>query len=122
MSGVGISFGLDRIYLLLEESNLFPEYLDKSFEFMVANFGIDNLKFISPYIDEIRNKNREVLIYPDNVKLNKQFSYADKHNVSTVIIFGDNERKNGIVLLKNMLTGEQLNYQLNEFIEAVIKR
>ncbi|MBL6649208.1 MAG: histidine--tRNA ligase [Flavobacteriaceae bacterium] len=122
MSGVGISFGLDRIYLLLEESNLFPEYLDKSFEFMVANFGIDNLKFISPYIDEIRNKNREVLIYPDNVKLNKQFNYADKHNVSTVIIFGDNERKNGIVLLKNMLTGEQLNYQLNEFIEAVIKR
>ncbi len=120
MSGVGISFGLDRIYLLMEESNLFPDYLDKSFEFMVANFGIYNLKFIAPYVDEIRNKNREVFVYPDNVKLTKQLSFADKHNASTVIIFGDNEKKEGIVILKNMQTGDQLKCDINEFVEILI--
>jgi len=120
MSGVGISFGLDRIYLLMEESNLFPDYLDKSFEFMVANFGINNLKFIAPYVDEIRNKNREVFVYPDNVKLTKQLSFADKHNASTVIIFGDNEKKEGIVILKNMQTGDQLKCDINEFVEILI--
>ena len=121
MSGVGISFGLDRIYLLMEESNLFPDYLDKSFEFMVANFGINNLKFIAPYVDEIRNKNREVFVYPDNVKLTKQFSFADKHNASAVIIFGDNEKKEGVVILKNMQTGDQLKCELKDFVEILIK-
>ena len=121
MSGVGISFGLDRIYLLMEESNLFPDYLDKSFEFMVANFGIDNLKFIAPFVDEIRNKNREVFVYPDNVKLTKQFSFADKHNASKVIIFGDNEKKEGVVILKNMQTGDQLKCELKDFVEILIK-
>ena len=121
VSGVGISFGLDRIYLLMEESNLFPDYLDKSFEFMVANFGINNLKFIAPYVDEIRNKNREVFVYPDNVKLTKQFSFADKHNASTVIIFGDNEKKEGIVILKNMRTGDQLKCELKDFVEILTK-
>ena len=121
MSGVGISFGLDRIYLLMEESNLFPDYLDKSFEFMVANFGIDNLKFIAPFVDEIRNKNREVFVYPDNVKLTKQFSFADKHNASAVIIFGDNEKKEGVVILKNMQTGDQLKCELKDFVEILIK-
>ena len=120
MSGVGISFGLDRIYLLMEESNLFPDYLDKSFEFMVANFGINNLKFIAPYVDEIRNKNREVFVYPDNVKLTKQLSFADKHNASTVIIFGEYEKKEGIVILKNMQTGDQLKCDINEFVEILI--
>ena len=119
MSGVGISFGLDRIYLLMEESKLFPDYLDKSFEFMVANFGISNLESLAPYVDEIRNKNREVFIYPDNVKLTKQFSFANKHNASLVIIYGENERKEGIVTLKNMLTGDQSSCQLNELVQIL---
>ena len=119
MSGVGISFGLDRIYLLMEESKLFPDYLDKSFEFMVANFGISNLESLAPYVDEIRNKNREVFIYPDNVKLTKQFSFANKHNASVVIIYGENERKEGIVTLKNMLTGDQSSCQLNELVQTL---
>ena len=119
MSGVGISFGLDRIYLLMEESKLFPDYLDKSFEFMVANFGISNLESLAPYVDEIRNKNREVFIYPDNVKLTKQFSFANKHNASLVIIYGENERKEGIVTLKNMLTGDQSSCQLNELVQTL---
>ena len=119
MSGVGISFGLDRICLLMEESKLFPDYLDKSFEFMVANFGISNLESLAPYVDEIRNKNREVFIYPDNVKLTKQFSFANKHNASLVIIYGENERKEGIVTLKNMLTGDQFSCQLNELVQTL---
>ena len=79
-SGVGISFGLDRISILMEERNLFPDYLKNSFDVIIINFGIKYLKEIYTLIDSIRNQNKKVLIYPDKVKLNKQFSYANKHN------------------------------------------
>ena len=121
ISGVGISFGLDRIYLLMDESNMFPAHLDKSFEFMVANFGIENLKKISPYIDKLRNLNNEIFLYPDHVKLNKQFTYANKHNASFVIIYGDNERKKDVVTLKNMQTGDQSTHELSKFVSIIKK-
>ena len=121
ISGVGISFGLDRIYLLMDENNMFPTHLDKSFEFMVANFGIENLKKISPYIDKLRNLNNEIFIYPDDVKLNKQFTFANKHNASFVIIYGDNERKKDVVTLKNMQTGDQSTYELSKFVSIIKK-
>ena len=89
-SGVGISFGLDRIFILMEERNLFPDHLKNSFDVIVINFGINYLKEIYPVIDRLRNQNKKVLIYPDQVKLNKQFSYANKHNASYAIVFGEN--------------------------------
>ena len=121
ISGVGISFGLDRIYLLMDENKMFPNYLENSFEFMVANFGIENLKKISPYIEKLRDMNKEVLLYPDSVKLSKQFTYANKHNASFVIIYGDNEREKDVVILKNMHTGEQSTHDLDKFIGIIQK-
>ena len=121
ISGVGISFGLDRIYLLMDENKMFPNYLENSFEFMVANFGIENLKKISPYIEKLRDMNKEVLLYPDSVKLSKQFTYANKHNASFVIIYGDNEREKDVVTLKNMHTGKQSTHDLDKFVGIIQK-
>ena len=113
-SGVGISFGLDRIFILMEEKNLFPNYLNNSFDVIIINFGIKYLKEIYSFIDLLRNENKKVLIYPDKVKLNKQFSYANKHNARYAIIFGENEFNNNEIIVKNMIEGTQSVYNLKE--------
>ena len=99
-SGVGISFGLDRIFILMEEKKLFPNYLKNSFDIIIINFGIKYLKEIYSFIDLLRNENNKVLIFPDKVKLNKQFSYANKHNAEYAIIFGENEFNNKEIIIK----------------------
>tara|TARA_B100000780_G_scaffold138687_1_gene97073 strand:+ start:6524 stop:7879 length:1356 start_codon:yes stop_codon:yes gene_type:complete len=113
-SGVGISFGLDRIFILMEEKNLFPNYLNNSFDVIIINFGIKYLKEIYSFIDLLRNENKKVLIYPDKVKLNKQFSYANKHNARYAIIFGENEFNNNEIIVKNMIEGTQSVHNLKE--------
>ena len=113
-SGVGISFGLDRIFILMEEKNLFPNYLNNSFDVIIINFGIKYLKEIYSFIDLLRNENKKVLIYPDKVKLNKQFSYANKHNARYAIIFGENEFNNNEIIVKNMIEGTQSVHSLKE--------
>jgi len=118
-SGVGISFGLDRISILMEERNLFPDYLKNSFDVIIINFGIKYLKEIYTLIDSIRNQNKKVLIYPDKVKLNKQFSYANKHNASYAIVFGENEHNNKEIIVKNMIEGTQSSHDFSE-IDSII--
>ena len=113
-SGVGISFGLDRIYLLMDEKKLFPEHLENSFDIIIINFGIKYLKKIFPVIDMFRKQNKKVFVYPDDVKLNKQFSYANKHNASFAVIMGENEFNNNEIIIKNMIDGSQLNYLLSK--------
>ena len=113
-SGVGISFGLDRIYLLMDEKKLFPEHLENSFDIIIINFGIKYLKKIFPVIDMFRKQNKKVFVYPDDVKLNKQFSYANKHNASFAVIMGENEFNNNEIIIKNMIDGSQLTYLLSK--------
>ena len=102
-SGVGISFGLDRIFILMEEKKLFPNHLKNSFDVIIINFGIRYLKEIYSFVDLLRNENNKVFIFPDKVKLNKQFSYANKHNAEYAIIFGENEFNNNEIIVKNMI-------------------
>ena len=113
-SGVGISFGLDRIYLLMDEKKLFPEHLENSFDIIIINFGIKYLKKIFPVIDMLRKQNKKVFVYPDDVKLNKQFSYANKHNASFAVIMGENEFNNNEIIIKNMVDGSQLTYLISK--------
>ena len=113
-SGVGISFGLDRIYLLMDEKKIFPEHLENSFDVIIINFGIKYLKKIFPVIDMFRKQNKKVFVYPDDVKLNKQFSYANKHNASFAVIMGENEFNNNEIIIKNMIDGSQLTYLLSK--------
>ncbi len=120
-SGVGISFGLDRIFILMEEKKLFPYYLKNSFDIIIINFGIKYLKEIYSFIDLLRNENNKVLIFPDKVKLNKQFSYANKHNAEYAIIFGENEFNNKEIIIKNMIKGTQSVHDLKDLNTNILK-
>ena len=120
-SGVGISFGLDRIFILMEEKKLFPNYLKNSFDIIIINFGIKYLKEIYSFIDLLRNENNKVLIFPDKVKLNKQFSYANKHNAEYAIIFGENEFNNKEIIIKNMIQGTQSVHDLKDLNTNILK-
>ena len=120
-SGVGISFGLDRIFILMEEKKLFPNYLKNSFDIIIINFGIKYLKEIYSFIDLLRNENNKVLIFPDKVKLNKQFSYANKHNAEYAIIFGENEFNNKEIIIKNMIKETQYVHDLKDLNTNILK-
>lgn len=122
VSGVGISFGLDRIYLVLEELNLFPDTLDTSLDVLCLNFGkregLAGLQLVS----SLRKLGLRADLYPTDTKVQKQFKYADKRGVPYVILLGEQELTEGNFVAKNMKTGEQKAYKLNEaeqFVESV---
>ncbi|MBK6835261.1 MAG: histidine--tRNA ligase [Bacteroidetes bacterium] len=110
MSGVGISFGIDRIFDVMNDANLFPEsiHASASVDLMFVNFGDAEQQYILPYVAKLRNEGIKVELYPDNnKKLNKQFDYADKKKIPFVCIVGSEEMKNNTFKLKNMQSGEQ---------------
>ncbi|WP_228235742.1 histidine--tRNA ligase [Allomuricauda sp. M10] len=122
VSGVGISFGLDRIYLVLEELNLFPDSLDTSLDVLCLNFGkgegLASLKLVST----LRKAGLRADLYPSDAKVQKQFKYADKRNVPYVILLGEQELAEGKFVAKNMKTGDQKSYGLDaaiQFAEAI---
>ena len=119
VSGIGISFGLERIMILMEENNLFPKDLDKSINYLFLNFGNE---YISDYIDlasKLRSKNKIVEIYSKNNSIKKQMVYADKKNVDFVVIFGENEKKSKKILIKNMKTGNQEDVFIDQILDFV---
>jgi len=107
VSGVGISFGADRIYDVLCDLNLYPEDLQASPEILFACFGEDELRFAMKVAAQLRSQNRRVEVYPEAVKMKKQMAYADAKHIPYVAIIGSNELAEGKLMLKNMLTGEQ---------------
>lgn len=107
MSGVGVSFGIDRMYDVLEELNLFPEELSSGIEVMLVNFGGDSEQYALSVLKRLRKANINAELYPDAVKFDKQMKYANKRGVPYVIIAGEDEMKASKVSLKNFVTGEQ---------------
>ena len=114
--GVGISFGADRIYDVLLEKNLFPETASASSDVLFINFGDTESYYCLPLLDELRNKGVKAEIYPDAAKLGKQFSYADTKKIKWAITAGSREIENKTLVVKNMLTGEQVEVPRNELI------
>ncbi|MBC7438877.1 MAG: histidine--tRNA ligase [Flavobacterium sp.] len=108
MSGVGISFGLDRIYLVIEELNLFPETVTSTSKAMFINYGEKEAFYSMQAITKLRNFGLKVELYPDNVKVGKQFQHADKRKISFAIIVGETEMDEGKFTLKNLISGEQV--------------
>jgi histidyl-tRNA synthetase len=108
MSGVGISFGLDRIYLVVEELNLFPETVTATSKALFINYGQKEAFVAMKAIKELRNVGVKVELYPDNAKLAKQFQHADKRNIPFAVIIGEQELVSGTYSLKNLITGEQV--------------
>lgn len=113
-SGVGISFGLDRIYLEMEEKKMFPDDLDNHFDIVVINFGLNYIKKLYPVIDSLRKNGKKISIYPEKTKLNKQFSYADKYKATYAILMGENEFNNNEIIIKNMKDGTQSSHSIKE--------
>lgn len=118
MSGVGISFGVDRIYDVMEELNLFPDEVNKvsSTKLLLAYFSEKEQLYCIQLASKIRSQGINTEVYPDIVKVKKQFEYADKKQIPFVGIIGDNEMQNKTIMLKNMANGEQKEVALDELI------
>ena len=107
ISGVGISFGLDRMYLILEQLNLLQSISQNNSQVMFVNFGEKEAMYCMRHLKTLREKKIRCELYPDAAKLKKQFQYADKKNITYVVMIGSQEMETGIFTLKNMKTGEQ---------------
>ncbi len=110
MSGVGISFGADRIYDVLMGLDKFPKDLRSSTTVLFANMGAEELKYILPVASALRSEGVAVEIYPDQTKLKKQFEYADRKFIPFLSINGGSEVEAGVVNIKNLSSGEQKSF------------
>jgi histidyl-tRNA synthetase len=119
LSGVGVSFGVDRIYDVLEELDAFPEELSVATQVIFINFGGDAETYALHALQTVRGAGITAEIYPDAVKFDKQMKYANKRNISFVIMTGDEERAKGMYALKNFKTGEQQMLSLEDCIATI---
>jgi histidyl-tRNA synthetase len=119
MSGMGISFGLDRIYLVLEELGLFKKVTLSKPQVLFLNFGENEALFCMQAIKKLRQADIKTEIYPDNAKLKKQMNYANKREIPFVVLVGDNELKNKNYTLKNMNSGEQSTLNMEELLQTM---
>ncbi|OIQ22864.1 histidine--tRNA ligase [Lacinutrix sp. MedPE-SW] len=123
VSGVGISFGLDRIYLVIEELGLFPETITKSTEVLFINFGDNEALFSLKAIKVLRENGVNAELYPDKITngkhMKKQMNYANKRNIPFVVLMGEEEMNSEVYTLKNMNTGDQTKLDLTALIKAV---
>lgn len=120
LSGVGVSFGIDRIYDVMEELNLFPQKMTTGNTVMIVNFGDENEAYALEVLRQLRDHNIASELYPDAVKFDKQMKYANKRGIAYVILAGDEERGKQMISLKNFTTGEQQLLSLQETI-AILK-
>jgi histidyl-tRNA synthetase len=114
MSGVGISFGLDRIYLVIEELNLFPETVTTTSKALFINYGEKEAFYSMKAIKKLRDFGIKVELYPDAVKVGKQFMHADKRAIKYAIIVGETEMNQGKFALKNLESGDQVTLSFDE--------
>ena len=107
VSGVGISFGADRIFEVLSELNLFPESATSGTQVLLVQFGGETTSAAFQLLKQIRNAGISCEMYPDDAKLKKQFKYADDNKIPFVVVVGEDEVKSGMWQLRNMVTGDQ---------------
>ncbi len=119
ISGVGISFGLDRIYLVVEELNLFPESIENTLDVLFINFGEKESEKAMQLAKQLREKGLRCEVYPDAAKMKKQMQYADKKAVRFVVIIGEEELNSQKVTLKNMVSGEQNSIAFENLVEKL---
>ena len=121
-SGIGISFGLERIYLILEKNDLFPKNITIGNDILVINFGSNYISNIAKNINQLRLAGRKIFVYPDNIKLSKQFAYSDKNDFKYVIIYGESENEKNIVKVRNMISGKEEIFDIENFTEIFLKK
>jgi histidyl-tRNA synthetase len=121
MSGVGISFGLDRIYLVLEALDLFPKTVVETSKALFLNFGENEAFYCMQAIKKLRDLGIKVELYPDNIKVGKQFMHADKRGIPFAIIVGETEMNDHKFAIKNLSTGEQSIMDFDELKDFLNK-
>ena len=119
VSGVGISFGLDRIYLVLDELNLFPETVSKNIDVLFINFGDKEALFCLKAIKKLRTEGVNTELYPEADKMKKQMNHANKRAIPFVVLVGEEEMKSNVYTLKNMISGEQQKVSLDGLIKQL---
>jgi histidyl-tRNA synthetase len=119
VSGFGISFGLDRMYIVMEELNVFPENIDQNTRVMLANFGKEESVYCLNLLKQLRENGISSELYPSNSKMKKQMSYADKKSVEFVLMIGENELESNTITIKNMKLGTQEESTITEFITKI---
>lgn len=121
MSGVGISFGADRIYDVLNQLDLYPKEAVNGTQLLFVNFGETEAAYVLPVLMQAREAGIRAEIYPDSAKMKKQMGYANSKNIPFVALVGETEMNEGKVTLKNMTTGEQTLVTPEELIAAIRK-
>jgi histidyl-tRNA synthetase len=119
MSGIGISFGADRIYDVMNELKLFPADSEQATSVLLVNFGGSEEMVSLKLLHKLHAAGISAEIYPEPLKMKKQFSYADNKKIPYTLIIGADEAASGIYQLKNMLTGEQQKLSAEEIIERL---
>ena len=123
VSGVGVSFGADRIYDVMLGLNKFNDNIENSTEIMFVNFGdLEIEKLCLSHLVSIRKQGISAELYPESHKMKKQFDYANNKKIPFVAIIGENEKQKGVIMLKNMTTGEQNETSLKELINILTNR
>ena len=121
LSGVGISFGADRIYDVLNTLDLYPNEAVSATQLLFINFGEKETAYCLPIVAKAREAGIRTEMYPDKAKMKKQMGYADAKHIAFVALAGDNEMAAGKITLKNMTTGEQQLMTADELIAAIGK-
>ncbi len=119
MSGVGISFGLDRIYLVLEELGLFPDTVTETTKVLFVNFGDAESMYAMKALKHLREKGIKSELYPDSAKIGKQFQHADKRGIPFAVLTGEEEINNNTYTLKDLVSGEQCKVTMQELIDKL---
>lgn len=119
LSGVGISFGADRIYDVLNQLNLYPEEISNTVKVIFVNFGQAEAVQSAKYIAQLRQQGISAELYPDSTKMKKQMNYANDNKIPFVAIIGETELQDGTIAVKNMNNGEQKTMSINELIDAL---
>jgi len=122
VSGVGISFGADRIYDVLLDNNLYPKFEGDSTQVLFVNFGEKEQDYCLPLLFQLRDEDINAEIYPDvGAKLKKQMTFANNKNINYVVLVGSDEMNSGKLTVKNMQTGEQHAFTIEELIQELKK-
>lgn len=119
LSGVGFSFGADRIYDVLNALDLYPKESISNTQLLFINFGEKETNYVLPFVTKARQANIRTELFPDTVKMKKQMTYANAKHIPFVVLAGDNEIEQGKVTLKNMTTGEQILVSPEDLIKKV---
>ena len=119
LSGFGISFGFDRICLILDELNLFPSELESSKSFMFLNFDLQKIDNLLVYIDQLRENNITCELYPADIKIKKQMDYANQRGIDFVVIVGQEELNKNTFKLKDMSSGKESSFDLKNIVSEL---